>query len=109
MLVNVTFSLPDETVKRLREVARRTGRPRKGAISALVDAALNEHLRDVESKVRHEEFSALRGDRTVVKAGSLRELAAILESQKIDPRGVLIVSSYPLEPSVRTGPRRRAD
>jgi hypothetical protein len=109
MLVNVTFSLPDETVKKLREAAGRTGESRKGAISALVDAAVNEHLRDLESKARREEFSALRGTQTVAKAGSLRELAAILESRKIDPRGVLIVSSYPLEPSVRTGPRRRVD
>jgi len=109
MLVNVTFSLPKETVKRLREVAKRIGGGRKGAISELVDAAVNEHLRDLESKVEHEEFRALRGDHTVARAGSLRELTAVLEKREIDPRRVLIVSSRPLEPSVRTGPRRHVD
>ena len=109
VLVNVTFSLPEETVRRLRDAARRTGKARKGSISELVDAAVNEHLRDLESKIEHEEFRAVRGDQTVARAGSLRELTAALERRKIDPRGVLIVSSRPLEPSVRTGPRRHVD
>jgi hypothetical protein len=104
MLVNVTFSLPDETVKKLREAARRNGRS-KGAISELVDAAVKEHLRDIESRVKLEEFRAMRGDQTLAKADSLRELASLLERRKIDPREVLIVSSTPLEPTVRTGLR----
>jgi predicted DNA-binding protein len=107
-LVNVTFSLPDETVKRLREVARRTGKS-KGAISELVDAALKEHLRDIDSRTNHEEFRAMRGNQTLARAGSLRELASLLQKRKIDPRDVLIVSSHLLEPSVRTGPRRVVD
>jgi predicted DNA-binding protein len=108
MLVNVTFSLPDETVKRLREAARRTGRS-KGAISELVDAAVREHLRDIESRTNREEFRAVRGSQALARAGSLRELASLLEKRKIDPRKVLIVSSIPLEPTVRTGLRRSAD
>lgn len=109
MLVNVTFSLPEETVKKLREAARKTGGPRKGAISELVDAALKEHLRDVESRTSNEEFRAMEGDRALAKAGTLRELAAALEKRGINPREVLIVSSSPLPPSVRTGLRRVAD
>jgi hypothetical protein len=108
MLVNVTFSLPDETVKKLREAARRTGRS-KGAISELVDAAVKEHLRDVESRTKREEFRATRGNQILARAGSLRELASLLEKRKIDPREVLIVSSTPLEPTVRTGLRRSLD
>jgi len=107
-LVNVTFSLPDETVRRLREAARRAGRS-KGAISELVDAALREHLLDVESRAKREEFRAMRGKEVLARAGSLRELASLLERRKIDPREVLIVSSTPLEPTVRTGLRRGAD
>jgi hypothetical protein len=105
MLVNVTFSLPDETVKKLREAARRTGRS-KGAISELVDAAIKEHLRDVESRIKREEFRAMRGNQILARAGSLRELASLLEKRKIDPREVLIVSSTPLESTVRMGLRR---
>jgi hypothetical protein len=108
-LVNVTFSLPDATVKKLREAARHAGGRRKGAISEIVDAAVNEHLKLVDSRVKQEEFRALRGDKVLARAGSLRELASTLESRKIDPREVLIVSSSPLEPSVRTGLRRNAE
>lgn len=107
--MNVTFSLPEETVKRLREVARRTGESRKGAISEFVDAAIREHLREVESKLRHEEFWAVRGKDVLVAAGSLKELASALEKRAINPRDVTIMSSFPLEPSVKTGLRRHSD
>ena len=107
-MVNVTFSLPEATVKKLREAARRGGR-RKGAISEIVDAAVKQHLQEVDSRVRQEEFRALRGDQVLARAGSLRELASVLEGRKINPREVLIVSSSPLEPSVRTGLRRRSE
>jgi hypothetical protein len=107
-LVNVTFSLPEATVKKLREAARRGGR-RKGAISEIVDSAVRQHLQEVDSRVKHEEFRAMRGDQVLARAGSLRELASVLERRNINPREVLIVSSSPLEPSVRTGPRRRSE
>jgi hypothetical protein len=108
-LVNVTFSLPEATVKKLREAARRAGGRRKGAISEIVDSAVKQHLQEVDSRVKHEEFRAMRGDQVLARAGSLRELASVLERRKINPREVLIVSSSPLEPSVRTGPRRRSE
>ncbi len=108
MLVNVTFSLPDETVKRLRETARRTGRS-KGAISELVDAALREHLQEVEARRTHQEFRATRGGIVVARAGSLRELASLLDKRGISPRDVLIESSIPLPASTKTGLRRRID
>ena len=108
-MVNVTFSLPDETVKKLRAAARRAGGARKGAISELVDIAVREHLKEVESRIKHEEFRAMRGDEVLAEAVSLKELASTLEKCRVDPREVLIVSSSPLEPSVRTGLRRRVD
>ena len=108
-MVNVTFSLPDETVKKLRAAARRAGGARKGAISELVDIAVREHLKEVESRIKHEEFRAMRGNEVVAEAVSLKELALALERRGVDPREVLIVSSSPLEPSVRTGLRRRVD
>jgi hypothetical protein len=108
-LVNATFSLPDETVRKLREAARRAGGSRKGAISELVDVAIKEHLQEVESRIKHEEFRAMRGNEVLAKAASLKELASALERRRVDPREVLILSSSPLEPSVRTGLRRRVD
>jgi len=107
-MLNVTFSLPEETVSRLREAARRTGGSKKGAISEFVDAAVKEHLQEVESRAAHEEFRAVRGHQTVATAGSLRELARTLEERRIDPRRVLIVSSIPLTSS-KIGPRRHVD
>jgi len=58
---------------------------------------------------KREEFRAVRGSKTLARAGSLRELASLLEKRKIDPRQVIIVSSRPLEPVVRTGLRRSLD
>ena len=107
-MVNVTFSLPDETVRKLREVARQMGGQR-GAISDLVNAALKEHLQEVESRDQSQEFRALRGDRILARAGSLRELSSVLEKRGISPREVLIVSSSPLQASVKTGLRRQLD
>lgn len=109
MLVNVTFSLPEETMKKLREVARRTGGPKKGAISELVDAALKAHLQEIEARSVRQEFRASRGDRVVAKAGTLRELALLLEKRGISPRDVMIESSTPLPASTKTGLRRHTD
>lgn len=108
-MVNVTFSLPEETVKKLRETVRRVRGSRKGTISELVDVAIKEHLREVESRIKHEEFRAMRGNDVLARAVSLKELASALERRRVDPREVLILSSTPLEPSVRTGLRRRID
>ena len=107
-MVNVTFSLPEETIRKLRQAVGATGRAKRGSISNLVDAAINEHLREMESKAKHEEFRAIRDDKVLASAPSLRELASILKSKEINPRGLLILSSSPLPGAVRTGPRRHA-
>jgi len=104
MLVNVTFSLPADTVRRLRKAAAVVGRGRKGAISELVDAALNEHLSDIET-TPPQQFSATKDGKVIVSAPTLRELAHELKSRKLDPRDFIIESSAPLEPLVRTGLR----
>jgi hypothetical protein len=104
MLVNVTFSLPEDTVKRLRKAAAVAGKGRKGAISELVDAAINEHLGEVESPPA-QQFLATRDGKVIVNAPTLRELADELKRRKLDPRDFVIESSVPLEPLVRTGLR----
>ena len=109
MLVNVTFSLPEDTLKRLRRAAKEVGGGRKGAISEIVEAAIREHLREVEATTAREEFRALQDENVVARAPSLKGLASELKRLRLDPREVLIVSSAPLEPSVRTGLRGHAD
>lgn len=104
MLVNVTFSLPEDTVKRLRKAAAIIGKGRKGAISELVDAAINEHLSDIEPGPA-QEFRATKDGRVIASASTLRELANELKRRKLDPRDFVIESSVPLEPLVRTGLR----
>jgi len=104
MLVNVTFSLPEDTVKRLRKAAAVVGKGRKGAISELVDAAINEHLSDIGA-APHPQFRATKDGTVVVSAPTLRDLASELKKRKLDPRDFVIESSVPVEPLVRTGLR----
>ena len=103
-MVNVTFSLPEDTVKRLRKAALARGK-RKGAISELVDAAIQERLGAVEAATAGEKFQAMKDGKELASASSLRALAAELKRLKVDPREVEILSSTPLEPLVRTGLR----
>jgi hypothetical protein len=104
MLVNVTFSLPEETVKRLRRAAAMIGKGRKGAISELVGAAINEHLSDIEP-APSQQFRATKDGRVIASAPTLKKLADELKGRKLDPRDFVIESSSPLEPLVRTGLR----
>jgi Arc/MetJ-type ribon-helix-helix transcriptional regulator len=105
-MVNVTFSLPEETVDRLRRIARQRGK--RGSISEVVNAALSEHLSGLEAPRQGDEFFALRGSREVARAGSLKELASKLKTRGIDARTVEIRSSMPMKPLVRTGLRGTA-
>jgi len=107
VMVNVTFSLPEETVERLRRFAKTRGK--RGSISEVVSAAISEHLRDVESLRQDEEFFALEGSKEVARAASLRGLAAKLQAKGIEPRSVLIRSSLPAKPLARTGLRGRSE
>lgn len=105
MLVNVTFSLPEDTVRRLRKAAQAQGKGRKGAISEMVGAAIEEHLAMVEARVTGEQFRAVKEGRELARAPSLRKLAAELRALGVDPRDVIVLGTTPLEPVVRTGLR----
>ena len=104
-MLNVTFSLPEDTVKRIRRAVASNGKRRRGAISELVDAAINEHLDSVEPRGAGEEFRALKRGKVVAEAQTLRELAGALERLDLNPRDVVIESSVPLPTLVRTGLR----
>jgi len=106
MLTNVTFSLPEKTVKRLRRYARDSGK-KKGVISELVDAAIRKYLEELAAPIGRQTFTAFRGEKAVAQAKSLDELATALKSRGVDPRSVKILSSEPLEPVGRIGLRVR--
>jgi Arc/MetJ-type ribon-helix-helix transcriptional regulator len=106
MLTNITFSLPEKTVKRLRKRVKESG-GKKGSISEVVDEALSTYLDALEESARGETFMAVRGEEVVAQARSLKELAAALLEKKVDWRAVLITSSRPLEPVGHLGLRMR--
>lgn len=106
-MVNVTFSLPPETVERLRRFAKLFGK--RGTISEIVNAAISNRLEELEDRSSKIEFWASRDGKEVARSESLKGLAPKLKSLGIDPRDVEICSSVPIKPLVRTGLRGHAD
>jgi len=106
MMTNITFSLPEKTVKRLRRRAAEGG-GRKGTISEMVDAALTTYLDAADSSAMGEVFTAKKGDEIVAQAKSLKALSDELGAKGIDWRRVIILSNRPLEPAGHLGLRVR--
>lgn len=103
-MVNLTVSLPKETVDQLRKVVRERYGGKKGAISGLVRAALEEHLSET-ARGPPSVFGAYDDGRKVAEAASLDELTSKLEKLGVDPRTMRILSSTPLRQVVRAGLR----
>lgn len=104
-MVNITISVSEETVRRLRKVVKEVYGSKKGVLSSLVEGAINEALdREVNAGVA-QGFRAIRSGRIVAEADDLGELADRLRKEGIDPRGLRIESTTPINPVVRTGPR----
>ena len=103
-MVNITVSISEDTVKRLRKVIREVYGSRKGTLSSLVEGAIREAL-DRETGDEGVRYKAFRSGQVVAEGGSLDELAAALKKGGIEVRGLRIESSLPLRPAVRTGPR----
>lgn len=106
-MVNLTVSLSEEVVQRLRKVVSDQYGNRKGAISGLIEESLREKLDNVNSPRPIQTFKALRRKRAIAEAEDLESLAKNLNRLKVDPRSVRIVSSRKLSPVVRLGPRGR--
>ena len=106
-MVNLTISLSEETIRKLRKTVKTRYGGRKGAVSGLIEESIRERLEEFESLQSEETFRAVKGDRLVSEAASLDELATNLEKMNVDPRSVRIVSSKKLEPIVRAGLRGR--
>jgi hypothetical protein len=108
-VVNVTLSLPEEVVRRLRKTAKERYGGRKGALSGLVKEALEEHLGSLEAERPVSRFKAFKGEREVAEGGSLEELATRLGQLNVDPRAVRIISTTPLKPVIRVGLRGKSN
>lgn len=106
-MVNLTISLSDETVRKLRRTVRDRYGNKKGAISGLIEESLRERLEMLDTPQPSQTFKASKNNQVVAEAENLENLANRLEELKVDPRTVRIVSSRKLAPTVRTGLRGR--
>jgi len=107
IVVNLTISLSEETVRRLRRTVHDRYGDKKGAISGLIEESLREKLASFDSPRLSQTFKAIKNDSTIAEAEDLDSLAKKLEQLKVDPRSIRIISSRKLAPIVRMGPRGR--
>ena len=106
-MVNLTVSLPEDTVQRLRRVVKVRYKSERGALSGVIDDALRDLLDRMEASEPPQLFRALQDDRIIAQADTLATLAAELKRIRRDPRAVRILSSRPLRPVARAGLRAR--
>ena len=106
-MVNLTVSLPEDTIRRLRKAVKERYKSERGALSGIIDAALRDLLDRMDTTEPPTLFRAMQGDRVIAEAESLDALAGELRRQQVDPRSVRILSSRPLRPVARAGFRAR--
>lgn len=106
-MVNLTVSLSEETVRKLRRTVRDRYGSRRGALSGLIEEAILEALEKFETPSPKERFRALKGDKALAEADDLTELASELRKLNVDARSVRILSSTYLPPTARAGFRAR--
>ena len=104
-MVNVTVSMSEQTVRRLRKVVREVYGSRKGTLSSLVESAINESLDRKSNGGKPPVFRALKEGETMAEAADLQALADLLRQKGLDPRGMRIVSTSPPSSTARIGPR----
>jgi hypothetical protein len=106
-MVNVTFSLSEDTARRLREFVRNAYGARKGSLSSFVEGAIEESLdqRNIDGSPKG--YKAFRGGELVAEGENLPSLAKALRQAGIDVRGLRIESTAPLKPVVRVRGRGR--
>jgi hypothetical protein len=106
-VVNLTISLSEETVTKLRRTIRNRYGSRRGALSGLVEEAVLEALGRLETPAQRETFRALKDERLLAEADDLDHLASKLRKLNVDPRSVRILSSSYLPVVARAGFRAR--
>lgn len=105
-MVNITISLPEETVRRLRRAVRETYGGRKGALSGLIREAIDGHFESLQMEPPRT-FRAVDKERMIAEGSSLEDLASRLKQLGVDPRSVRIISSANISPVARAGFRAR--
>lgn len=106
-MVNLTVSLSEETVRRLRRTIKDRHGSQRGALSGLVEEAVLQTLDRYETVNPRERFRALKGNKVVAEADDLDHLALQLRRLSIDARSVRILSSRYLPAVARAGFRAR--
>ena len=107
MMTNVTFALPDKTVRRLRKAVKESG-GKKGAISQFVDQAITYYLDAADERAVPETWVAKGGDDVVLaESDSLESLAQMLKAKGVDWRKALITTRSPPEELIHLGLRMR--
>jgi hypothetical protein len=106
-LVNLTISLSEDTVRRLRRTIRDRYGSRRGALSGLVEEAIIEALGRFDAPSPRERFRALKDGKVLAEADHLDQLASELRNLNVDPRSVRILSSNYLPTLVRAGFRAK--
>ena len=104
-MVNVTVSLPEDVVRKLRRTVKERHGGRKGAISGLVREALEERIGSLEAATPTSRFKATKDGREIAEGASLDELASKLKARGVNPREVRILSASPVRQVVRAGLR----
>ena len=106
-MVNLTVSLPEDTIRRLRKAVKERYNSERGALSGLIGEALRDLLDRVEASEPPPLLRALQDDRIIAEAESLDALAVHLRKLRVDPRATRILASRPLRPIARAGLRAR--
>ncbi|MDH2900816.1 MAG: hypothetical protein PXY39_07565 [archaeon] len=106
-MVNLTISLSDETIHKLRKTVRERYGNRRGALSGLIEESLRQKLDVFEPSGPSQTFKALKNNHVLAEAENLHTLAKKLKELDVNPRSVRIVSSRKLAPIARTGARGR--
>ena len=100
----LTIVLSDEVERKLRETVSKRGSG-KGMLSKIIEEALKSYLTSLERRDRM--YKAYKDDELVAEAESLDELANMLRSKGIDPRGLKIISTEVIKARARSGYRIR--
>jgi hypothetical protein len=106
-VVNLTISLSEETVRKLRRTIRDRYGSRRGALSGLVEEALLQTLERFEIPTARDRFRAVKDDKVLAEADSLDDLASKLRKLNVDARTVRILSSSYLPAVARAGFRAK--
>lgn len=106
-MVNLTVSLSEETVRKLRRTIRDRYGSRRGALSGLIEEAVLEAIGRFEKPSTKERFRAMKGDKVLAEADELDQLASKLKELNVDARSVRILSSSYLPAVARAGFRAR--